>query len=569
MPNQLSVNRFVSWAAVLSGIFFVSMLAFFFFNLGTTTSQYSVGGVTAPHQFFYNFMNGRMFQTSLFASQSTGGSIGFSHNPYAYLHTYAIHVYLTPFLFAPLWSLWPNLTWLYGVVFLVNYGAMALFAWKTLRYLSPQSFRIKMLAAIGLLMASGFLFTFQQNAQLLMFSGPFALAALYFLMTRRRAGFLFSLILLCLTSEDAAMVAATFCFYIYLFEKDARSYALLGGILAIAYLALVLVVVQPAARSELVLTGSTTTMVVMKHILTFDPSAIGALLIGFAPVLFFLPAFGIVYLLFGKPDISWIQIAALTLIAPLPHWGESAIVGASHHLMPVVVFTFAAFILTLGRTADIQANAAVISGNKAVMLVCMSGIFVAGSFRVMISNLPDPILMPLYKLAGRSQKVQQLEVSVREQGGNRKLIAAVAMLPKSHSLTYLTNSSVEGFIAGRSDIWKFPDNYDLTDYLVIQPNARRSFYSVVVKENQSLAEMLATGTYVDFDDATISAEFAKAVVRDLVGEKKSHRLMVDEPDIVILKRVEKHNIYSPPSTVGLGWVPNTSRSHGTMQEKNR
>ena len=544
------------------------MLAFFFFNLGTTTSQYSIGGVTAPYQFFHNFMNGRMFQTSLFASQSTGGSIGFSHNPYAYLHTYAIHVYLTPYLFVPMWSVWPNLPWLYGVVFLVNYGAMALFAWKTLSYLSPQSFRIKLLAAIGLLMASGFLFTFQQNAQLLMFSGPFALAAFYFLLTRQRAKFLLSLMLLCLTSEDAAMVAVTLCVYIYLFEKDARSYALQGGALAVAYLALVLLVIQPAARSELVLTGSTTTMVVLKHILNFDPSAIGMLLIGFAPVLFFLPAFGIAYLLFGKPDASWIQIAALVLIAPLPHWGESAIVGASHHLMPVVVFTFAAFILMLGRTADIQSNAA-LSGKKAALLLCVSAIFVAGSCRVMISNLPEQILLPLYKLAGKSQRVQQLEGSVVEQRSNRKLIAAVEKLPRNNSLVYLTNSSVEGFIAGRSDIWKFPDNYDLADYLVIQPNARQSFYSVVVKENQSLAETLATGKYVDFDDAYIPAEFAKAIVRDLVGEKRSHRVMVDEPEVVLLERIERHQMYSPPSTIGLGWVPNVFRSRGAAQEKNR
>jgi len=569
MPNQLSVNRFVSWTALLSGVFFVSMLAFFFFNLGTTTSQYSIGGVTAPHQFFHNFMNGRMFQTSLFASQSTGGSIGFSHNPYAYLHTYAIHVYLTPFLFAPLWSVWPNLPWLYGVVFLVNYGAMALFAWKTLRHLSPQSFRIKMLAASGLLMASGFLFTFQQNAQLLMFSGPFALAAFYFLLTRQRAGFLVSLMLLCLISEDAAMVAVTFCFYIYLFEKDARSYALQGGTLAIAYLALVLVVIQPAARSELVLTGSTTTMVVLKHILNFDPSAIGALLIGFAPVLFFLPAFGIAYLLFGKPDISWAQIAGLALIAPLPHWGESAIVGASHHLMPVVVFTFAAFTLMLGRTADIQSGAAVLSGKKAVLLLCVSAIFVAGSFRVMISNLPEPVLLPLYKLAGKAQRVQQLEGSVADQASNRKLIAAVEKLPRTNSLVYLTNSSVEGFIAGRSDIWKFPDNYDLADYLVIQPDARRSFYSVAVKENQSLAEALAGGKYVDDDNAYISRELVKAIVRDLVVEKKSHRVMVDEPELVILERIERHQMYNPPSTIGFGWVPNVFRSRGAAQEKNR
>lgn len=554
---------------MLSGIFFVSMLAFFFFNLGTTTSPYSIGGVTAPHQFFYNFMHGRMFQTSLFASQLTGDSVGFSHNPYAYLHTYAIHVYLTPFLFAPLWSLWPNLPWLYGVVFLVNYGAMALFAWKILRNFSPQSFKIKFLAAIGGLMASGFLFTFQQNAQLVMFSGPFVLAAFYFLLTRQQAQFLLSMMLLCLISEDAAMVAVTFSVYIYLFEKNARSYALLGGALAIVYLALVLLVVQPAARSELVLTGSTTTMVVLKHILDLDPSAIGTILMGLAPVLFFLPAFGIAYILFGKPDISWLQLAGLVLIAPLPHWGECVIVGATHHLMPVVVFTFAAFVLMLGRTAEIPPDVAVLPGKKVAMLLLLSAILVAGSFRVMITNLPDQVLLPLAKLAGKSQKVQVLQVNATEGTSNKKLIAAVEALPETASLTYLTNSSVEGFIAGRSDIWKFPDNYDLADYLVIQPKARQSFYSVAVKEHQSLAEVLANGKVAGFDDAYISAALVKALVDDLVVEKRSHRVMVNEPELVILERVQRYRMYIAPSTIGLGWLPNAFRSSAAGLEKNR
>ncbi len=545
------------------------MLAFFFLNLGTTTSAYSIGGVTAPHQFFYNFMNGRMFQTSLFASQLAGDSVGFSHNPYAYLHTYAIHVYLTPFLFAPLWNLWPTLAWLYGLVVLVNYGAMGLFAWKTLRFLSPQSFRIKMLAAIGVLMSSGFLFTFQQNAQLILFGGPFVLAAFYFLLTRQKARFLVSMMLWCLTSEDAAMVAVTFSVYIYLFEKDARSYALLGGALAIVYLALVLLVIQPAARSELVLTGSTTTMLVLKHILHLDPSAIGTILMGLAPVLFFLPAFGITYVLFGKPDISWIQLAGLAVIAPLPHWGECVVVGAGHHLMPVIMFTFAAFVLMLGRTAEIQPDGTAVSGKRMAMLLCLLAIFVAGSFRVMITNLPDQILLPLSMLAGKSQKVQRLQENAREQKSNQKLIAAVESLPGSASLAYLTNSSVEGFIAGRSDIWKFPDNYDLADYLVIQPNARQSFYSMDIKENQGLVEAIANGKVAGLDDAYISEALVKTIVRDLVVGKKSHRVILDEPEVVLLERVQRHQMYIPPSTVGLGWLPNVFRSSGAASGKNR
>ena len=355
MSNPLFVKRFVFWLALFASIFFVSMLAFFFFNLNTTTTIYSQGAFTAPYQSFYNFMHGRPFQTSLFAF--AGDSIGFSHNPYAYLHYYAIHVSLIPFLFAPLWSLWPNPFWLYGLVIIVNYFAMAIFAWKTLKYLSPHSATIKTMAALGALLSSGFIYTYFCHAQLLLFGGPFIFSAYYFLLTRQRAMFLLSMFFLCLVSEDAAMVAVTFAFYIYLLERDAKSYALQGGLLAITYLAIALFVIQAAARSHLTLTEANTTVKVIKLIFDLNSSMIIERIMGLAPALFFLPAFGIICLLFGKPNVSWTQVGGLILIAPLPHWGESAIAGAGHHLMPVVEFMFVSLVLVLGRTPDIQPKA--------------------------------------------------------------------------------------------------------------------------------------------------------------------------------------------------------------------
>ncbi len=237
--------------------------------------------------------------------------------------------------------------------------------------------------------------------------------------------------------------------------------------------------------------------------------------------------------------------------------------------MPVIMFSFAAFVLMLGRTAEIQPDGAAVSGKRMAMLLCLLAIFVAGSFRVMITNLPDQILLPLSMLAGKSQKVQRLQENAREQKSNLKLIAAVESLPGSASLAYLTNSSVEGFIAGRSDIWKFPDNYDLADYLVIQPNARQSFYSMDIKENQGLVEAIANGKVAGLDDAYISEALVKTIVRDLVVGKKSHRVMLDEPEVVLLERVQRHQMYIPPSTVGLGWVPNVFRSSGAAPGKNR
>lgn len=560
MPTYQFVRKFVLVAAVMASIFFFLMLYFFFSNLETTTSQYSAGGVSAPFQLFHNFMHGRPFQTSLFASEGAGQSVGFSYNPYAYLHIYAIHLYLTPFLFAPLWNLFPNLTWLYGLVMLVNYCAMAIFTWKTLKHLSPHTATIKTIFALAILLASGFLFTFQQNAQLLLFGGPFILAAYYFLLTRRRAMFTLSMALLCLISEDAAMVAVTFSAYVYIFERDVRSYAVRSGLFAVSYLAIVLLVIQPASRSHLVLTDLNTAAVVVKLISSLDPSMVRGLLIGLFPALFFIPAFGMIYLLFGKPGASWPQLGGVALIAPLPHWGESALVGASHHLLPVIDFMFIAFVLALGRTPEIQKVGNDLPRRKIVLLFVLVLIFLAGSLRIMISNLPEQILLPLYSYTGQEEKAKKMRVGVGERNGNRQIIEVVERIPPENSLVYLTNTSVEGFISGRSDIWRFPNYYDRADYLVIQPGAHQSFFSFPLAAGQDVSAAIAAGKSVESADVEISRESAMAIVRHLVEGERSHRVVVDAPGVVLLERINKQAMDSHPSTLGWGWVSNVFHS---------
>ncbi|MFA7342854.1 MAG: DUF2079 domain-containing protein [Terrimicrobiaceae bacterium] len=554
MSTRLFTKRYVAGLAVFSGLFFAVMLSFFFYDLATTTSEYSVGGVAAPHQFFYNFLHGRVFQTSLYASKLAGASVGFSSNPHAYIHTYVIHVYLTPFLFAPLWNLWPNLYWLYGLVFVVNYIAMGVFAWKALAFLSPKTFPVKTVAALGLLFASGFLFTFQQNAQLMLFGGPFIMAAYYFLLTKRKLLFFASTVLVCLTSEDLAMVMLTFSVYIILFEQKAKSYAVIAGSFALAYLALVLLVVQPAARSELVLSTSSTTQFVLAEILQFFPANIPQLVIGFAPALFFFPSFGIVWLLFGKPDVFWPQVAGLMFLAPLPHWGQSAVVGASHHMMPPIVFVFAALVLVLGRTPDVQLAGATFPKKKAFLLFGVSAMFLSGSLRIMASNLPDHLLEPVYRLVGKQKKAEAIALGASEQANNRRILEVVDRLPKEGSLVFLTNSSLEGFIAGRSDLWKFPDYYDAADFLIIQPNAKQSFFSFSMDGHQSLKEALSAGKNAGADDALVYEDSARAIMRDLVVEKKTHRVVMNEPSVLLLERVEKIPVHTPPSTVEFGWA---------------
>lgn len=557
MLYKISVNKLIFIAFIFSSIFYVSMLVFFFVNLSNATSNYSMGGVTAPLQLFYNFMHDRPFQTSLFSIQAGDAGLGVLSNPFPYSHINAIHTYWTPFLFAPLWNLWPTLSWLYGLVIVINYLGMAIFTWKILKYLSPQTMAIKTVFAMTLLLSSGFLYTFTQMAQLLLFGGPFILAAYYFLLTRQKAMFLLSMAFLCLISEDAAMAAASFAVYIYLFERDVKNYAIQGGLFAIIFLVIDLLVVQPAARSFLATTDSTTAIVVVNHIFDLDFfSVIGGRITELVPALFFLPAFGIIWLLFGKPNISWIKIGGLILIAPFPHWGESVVVGGVHHLMPVIVFMYIAFVLVLAKAPDIKTNEFSLSRKKTALLFLLYITILVGSLRMFIGILPEQIRLTFYSSAGMMSKVKNMEVSFAERRGNQRVIDVVRSIPKENSLVYLTNESVSGFIGDRSDIWMFPYFYNRVDYLVIQPNAHQSSLSISMTGHNSIIAAIADRKYADLIDAAISQEFTNEIIHYLVDVEKSHRVVVNESQVVLLERIKKQPMDIHPSTIGFGWIHN-------------
>ena len=74
--------------------------------------------------------------------------------------------------------------------------------------------------------------------------------------------------------------------------------------------------------------------------------------------------------------------------------------------------------------------------------------------------------------------------------------------------------------------------------------------------NLTFKESLAKGKALIAYEAMISEDSVDSIVRDLVAEKKSHRLVLREPGVVLLERVEKQALYIPSSTVGFGWIQN-------------
>jgi len=552
-PADYPASRIVKLLLSATVVVFCGILVGFFSNLQSTIADASTGGSAWTMQIFHNMLHGRPFQSSLYASLGAGSSVGFSHNPHAYIHAFVIHVNLTPYLLAPLWNLHPTLSWLYGLVFLLNYGGWSFFAWKILRVLSPGSAGSKTALATALLLASGFFFTLQQKAQPLLFSGPLILAAYYGLLRRRPGWFLAAMGLLCLTSEDAVIFAGTFTLYLALFEPSHRRPALWVGALSLGYLAVLLLIVQPAARAELTLLSRTNMEFVFSTLPKLTLAKLRDLPIQLLPAWGFLPAFAIAALLFGRPAIRLRSVAGLILIAPLVHLGEIVLVSAGHHLMPVISCLFLALILVLGSCPDVPASSRLLSRRQTVTSLLCTGLFILLTLRAVATNVPAQIRPAFYRLAGRPEAARALEQQADEVADNRRVLDVIRTIPPNRSLVFLINSSLEGFIAARSDLWKFPDYYDVADLLVIQRRARHSFFTFTPMEGRSLASALQAGRVSAMDQAVISEAMVQAVIIELVTRARTHRLAVDEPSVVVLERLDRVLIPNPPSTRGWGW----------------
>lgn len=546
---------------ILSTLFFITMVTFFFLEIATETSPYTAGGIAAPIQLYYNMLNGYYFNTSLFASDLTGQSVGFTNNPFSYLHIFAIHTYVSSFAFVPLWGLWPNVYWMYALILCINYISLIGFTILILRKWSPDSYKIKTLVALTLLFSSGFLFTFQQNAQLLLFSTPYILGAVYFLWMDKKLYFLLCTILLSLISEDAAFIVLTFSIYIFFFEQNKRWYAIAAGGFSLIYIACVLFIVQPATRHYLGSAESNTALVVFRYIFDLTWPLFFERLWGLAPALTFIMAIPIAYMLFPNAAIPWKRVFAVAILPPLPHWGESVVVGAVHHLAPVLVFMYVALIMVLGTLKDQHTSNIFMTRKMACSTTLFFILFSSCNLRVLISNFPADVLKPLYTVLEFDVRVKKINERLLEAPKNRHIINTVNTIPKDSSLVYLTNSSVEGFIANRTHIWKFPDYLEQADYVLIQPQARQSFFDGKKAESARYADLIKPGAaehyFSSSDQGVITNDLVVTIREELVSARDLYRIAIDNDEVILLERIVKvPSLIVPPSTLGFGWLPN-------------
>ena len=535
----------------------------FFLNLNSTLAEWSAFGVNWPVQEFYNFLHGRPFQSSLYAAPIGGPAVGFVDNPYAYIHANVIHVNFIPYAFAYLWALWPTLASLYAIIFAWNLAAGLWLTWLILKRLSPKDYRPKFVFAASIFLGAGLLSIMDQFAQLLLFVGPFMMAAYFFFLSKRRFLFLAAVAAICLTGEDAAVMAVSFMAYLYFFEaeEEGRSCALRGAAFAVPYLLLVVLVIQPASRAELTLMSSSNMVNVVKQALELKPDEVARHIKTLWPLFTIFPAFAMAGWLFG-----WLTrrqaalVAGLALVSTAPYWGVSFARGGGHHILPPFISCYLALLRMLGYG---RAEGAEWPRRRVpIGALAVTAAFVLFSFRVQANLLPSALKPSLYRLTGKAEKAKALELSLRvEEASNRSVIATVRALPPEKSLTYLVNNRATGFIVDRSDIWQCRDvllgryAFDQSDYFVVQKDGMDLTCCLDASRGADVRAVFAKSA----DDYRIDCPMTPAMeklIRDGLVGAGTHRVAKEDDHVLLLENLHPVRFESPPTTMGFGWTRN-------------
>lgn len=540
LTDIITSDQLLALFCVSAFAFTVYYSAAFFVSLNSTISDFSWGDVSWINQAFYNFTHGRLLQTSIYCYSGEG----VIHNPYSYSSQLAMHVNWFPYVFSVFYRLMPDINGLYAIVFLWDYLGFGYFTWKILKHLSPQGALVRFCFAASLFMAGSFMPIIRYKALFLLFSGPLIMALFYYLICRRRTAFLMTGALLCLVSEDAAMFAVCFSAYVFLFHRDQRDFACRLFCMAAAYLLLVVLIISPAAKYDLVLATKDASDIVIR----FKRLAAGEYPLFWRDLVpmrsFILGGFGMLLIMFPpRGRTEWAKIAGLVFVAPLTHWVIALAQGGGHHLLPVAAAAFSAMLLYLGsagyenrtvKEAPAMAGAVLIG----ILLLRFNG-------GIVRAGLIPP--MSYARLASSDGQIIS----------NKAFLKAARAVPSTKSVCYWTNRGVEGFLSNRSDLWRFPRNFDQTDFLMIQKDATAGFYEVKTPLASDLHEMARGGS--DFSTGAhtvVNQEAVTWIVNGLVKKAGTHIIAREDEHLLFLERKSASRIVMPEFSLGLGWAAN-------------
>ena len=548
MTRGRFVAIFAAAAAAAAAFFYSS----FFANLASTLSDWSGFGVVSSVQLYHNFLSGRPFQYSIYATQ--GWSVGFVDSPYAFINAMVIHVNFTHYLFAHLWGLRPTVGFLYGILIAWNLALLPALAYALIRRLDPREAREKGLFVAAVILGGGLLGILNQYAQPLLFAGPLLAAGHLAFVARSRSAFAASFAALCMLSEDSAMIALLYAAYLVLFEEGGRRWGAWLAAGSTGYIAVVLFVIQPATRAELTLTTSTTTALVLGHVARLTPSTILDNLLSLMPVAPLLAAFPLAAALFGAPPRrSFIKIGALAVVPAAAHWGECLVVGGAHHVMPL----FASMLLALATAAALGRGRP--AGRIPAAAWIWAAVFALASLRAVAANMPNAVRPALFRLAGRQDKAERLaRLAAQAESSNKDVVRTARSIPKDRSLVYLVNNTVTGYLADRQMVWEFPDYLRAADYVLVQKDAIDLNFYFDAAGARSLDEALSKAEVTNERDRPLSPAAVELIRKALVGGG-THSVEREDEHVLLLRNERRRIFIDPPSTWGFGWLRNVGR----------
>lgn len=481
---------------------FAAELFGFFHRLNTTLSGSSSGDIAYHVQLFHNFASGKPFQTSL-----VRGGYGVLSDTFPYANQGAYHSNFSPYLFTPLYALFPGINGLYALVIGVNLMSVVLFGAWFLRRFSTDDVPFKTLAFIAVISTSHFFRTASYQAHMILFGTPFFFAAHFAALRGSRLLFWPAILALCLVAEEAAMFAVTYSAYLILFEKNARRLGLRALALAAAVLAADVLVLMPAARSGMVVDHAS--------FLSWALSTRPALASGFRDVWIeiwpVLPLFPVLIAAacarrFEERE-SPAKLLGLVFLAPLSHWLIAYSLYGAHHLMPILWCLIAAFL-------------SILSADPSPRMARPQWQGLTAGFALLFA------LAEARSVDGRTFARALTSAEFDAQRANRNVIDAIRRIPEERTVVYSTSPSAEGFFAARQRLWRYPAYYDLADDLVVQRSAS--------------------------DPSSVSR--ADALVKELRDIKKSHVVVEDAHDYVVLRREQRHPFPEPRSSIGLRYL---------------
>jgi hypothetical protein len=238
----------------------------------------------------------------------------------------------------------------------------------------------------------------------------------------------------------------------------------------------------------------------------------------------------------------------LIFLAPLSHWA-SVVVNVGVHFIPVVVFSMIAVTLIISRSSlpfPVIWSRQGRHWNLALMII---GLYFA-------SNL-FAFTYPKIEYIGN-------EYHAEKEANAHCLQNINQIVPVDASLTFWTARGIAGFLGNRSDLWIFPHFYDQTDFLVMQKNAKNTYFQAKIVAGQDLDQILRNGAYhTSGERINIDNKIIGAVCDRLVKVDNSHSIVFEDLEMVILKRKESIRFAQPPETRGLGFFLNFPRYWNT------